>query len=81
MGMEKAYTVVMLDMSKLILGAPNHEVRGAIRAGWFDGFLKVPANAPSPSSESTSAPRSGTSTSRCSKGLRRLSCNISTGES
>ena len=28
---------------KLVLGAPNHEVRGAIRAGWFDGFLKVPA--------------------------------------
>ena len=29
---------------KLILGAPNHEVRGAIRAGWFSGFLKVPAD-------------------------------------
>ena len=29
---------------KLILGAPNHEVRGAIRAGWFGGFLKVPAD-------------------------------------
>ena len=29
---------------KLILGAPNHEVRGAIRAGWFNGFLKVPAD-------------------------------------
>ena len=29
---------------KLILGAPNHEVRGAIRDGWFDGFLKVPAS-------------------------------------
>ena len=29
---------------KLVLGAPNHEVRGAIRAGWFDGFLKVPAD-------------------------------------
>ena len=28
---------------KLILGAPNHEVRGAIRSGWFDGFLKVSA--------------------------------------
>ena len=28
---------------KLILGAPNHEVRGAIRSGWFNGFLKVPA--------------------------------------
>ncbi len=28
---------------KLVLGAPNHEVRGAIRAGWFSGFLKVPA--------------------------------------
>ena len=30
---------------KLILGAPNHEVRGAIRSGWFNGFLKVPADA------------------------------------
>ena len=29
---------------KLILGAPNHEVRGAIRAGWFNGFLKVQAD-------------------------------------
>ena len=29
---------------KLVLGAPNHEVRGAIRAGWFSGFLKVPAD-------------------------------------
>ena len=29
---------------KLILGAPNHEVRGAIRSGWFNGFLKVPAD-------------------------------------
>ena len=29
---------------KLILGAPNHEVRGAIRSGWFSGFLKVPAD-------------------------------------
>ena len=28
---------------KLVLGAPNHEVRGAIRSGWFDGFLQVPA--------------------------------------
>ena len=28
---------------KLILGAPNHEVRGAIRDGWFDGVIKVPA--------------------------------------
>ena len=28
---------------KLILGAPNHEVRGAIRAGWFNSFLHVPA--------------------------------------
>ena len=27
---------------KLILGAPNHEVRGAIRAGWFDYFVKIP---------------------------------------
>ena len=29
---------------KLVLGAPNREVRGAIRAGWFNGFLKVPAD-------------------------------------
>ena len=28
---------------KLILGAPNHEVRGAIRDGWFDSILNVPA--------------------------------------
>ena len=28
---------------KLILGAPNHEVRGAIRAGWFDSIVKVPS--------------------------------------
>ena len=28
---------------KLILGAPNHEVRGAIRAGRFNGIVKVPA--------------------------------------
>ena len=28
---------------KLILGAPNHEVRGAIRAGWFDYFVKIPS--------------------------------------
>ena len=27
----------------LILGAPNHEVRGAVRAGWFNSFLHVPA--------------------------------------
>ncbi|MDO5320399.1 MAG: AAA family ATPase [bacterium] len=26
---------------KLILGAPNHEVRGAIRAGWFDSIIKI----------------------------------------
>ena len=29
---------------KLVLGAPNHEVRGAIRSGWFNGFLKVSAD-------------------------------------
>ena len=29
----------------LILGAPNHEVRGAVRAGWFDSFLRIPATA------------------------------------
>ena len=28
---------------KLILGAPNHEVRGAIRDGWFDSIVNVPA--------------------------------------
>ena len=28
---------------KLILGAPNREVRGAIRDGWFDSILNVPA--------------------------------------
>ncbi|MCQ2395239.1 MAG: PD-(D/E)XK nuclease domain-containing protein, partial [Kiritimatiellae bacterium] len=28
---------------KLILGAPNHEVRGAIRAGWFNNIVKIPA--------------------------------------
>ena len=28
---------------KLILGAPNHEVRGAIRSGWFNSIIKVPA--------------------------------------
>ena len=29
---------------KLILGAPNHEVKGAIRAGWFDSIINVPAS-------------------------------------
>ena len=28
---------------KLILGAPNHEVRGALRAGWFDSFVRIPS--------------------------------------
>ena len=28
---------------KLILGAPNHEVRGALKAGWFDHFVKIPS--------------------------------------
>ena len=28
---------------KIVLGAPNHEVRGAIRAGWFDSIVKVPS--------------------------------------
>ena len=27
---------------KLVLGAPNHEVRGAIRDGWFNSIVKVP---------------------------------------
>ena len=25
----------------LVLGVPNHEVKGAVRAGWFDSFLQV----------------------------------------
>ena len=28
---------------KLVLGAPNHEVRAAIRSGWFSNIVKVPA--------------------------------------
>ena len=28
---------------KLVLGAPNHEVRGAIRDGWFDSIINVSA--------------------------------------
>ena len=28
---------------KLILGAPNHEVKGAIRAGWFDSVINIPS--------------------------------------
>ena len=28
---------------KLILGAPNHEVRGAIRSDWFNSIVKVPS--------------------------------------
>ena len=28
---------------KLILGTPNHEVRGAIRDGWFNAIVKIPA--------------------------------------
>ena len=28
---------------KLVLGAPNHEVRGAIRAGWFNSIIKGPS--------------------------------------
>ena len=28
----------------LILGAPNHEVRGALKAGWFDHFVKMPSS-------------------------------------
>ena len=28
---------------KLVLGAPNHEVRGAIRSGWFNSVIRVPA--------------------------------------
>ena len=29
---------------KLILGTPNHEVRGAVRDGWFSSIVKVPAS-------------------------------------
>ena len=29
---------------KLILGAPNHEVRGALKAGWFNHFVKIPSS-------------------------------------
>ena len=29
---------------RLILGAPNHEVRSAIRSGWFDSIVKVPSS-------------------------------------
>ena len=28
---------------KLVLGAPNHEVRGALKAGWFDHFVMIPS--------------------------------------
>ena len=28
----------------LVLGAPNHEVRGALKAGWFDHFVKMPSS-------------------------------------
>ena len=28
---------------KLILGAPNHEVKGAIRSGWFNSIIKIPS--------------------------------------
>ena len=32
-----------VDEQKLILGVPNQEVRTAIRAGWFNSIVKVPA--------------------------------------
>ena len=32
-----------IGQPKLILGAPNHEVKGAIRAGWFNSIVKVPS--------------------------------------
>ena len=32
-----------LGNPKLILGTPNHEVRGAIRSGWFDSVIKIPS--------------------------------------
>ena len=28
---------------KLILGAPNQEVKGAIKAGWFDSIIRIPS--------------------------------------
>ena len=33
-----------VDDQKLILGIPNQEVRSAIRSGWFDGIVRVPAS-------------------------------------
>ena len=32
-----------IDEQKLVLGIPNREVRTAIRNGWFDSIVKVPA--------------------------------------
>ena len=32
------------DEQKLILGVPNQEVRTAIRSGWFDSIINVPAD-------------------------------------
>ena len=32
-----------IDEQKLVLGVPNREVRSAIRSGWFDSIVKVPA--------------------------------------
>ena len=32
-----------IDEQKLILGIPNQEVRTAIRSGWFDSIINVPA--------------------------------------
>ena len=32
-----------VDDQRLVLGIPNQEVRTAIRTGWFDSFVKIPA--------------------------------------
>ena len=32
-----------IDDQRLVLGIPNQEVRSAIRTGWFDSFVKIPA--------------------------------------
>ena len=32
-----------VDDQRLVLGIPNREVRTAIRAGWFDSFVRIPS--------------------------------------
>ena len=41
-GLSKA-EVDEIGNPKLVLGAPNHEVRGALKAGWFDHFVMIPS--------------------------------------